>query len=79
VAWWSITFETVARKSAAARAAFHIGYGDNTIAGLDARGVDLAAIQGLHRLLQDRDSEIASLRERLSRIGNLLKMRSQPH
>jgi len=79
VAWWSITFETVARKNAAARAAFHIGYGDNTIAGLDARGVDLAAIQGLHRLLQDRDSEIASLRERLSRIGNLLKMRSQPH
>ena len=52
--------------------AFGVGYGDQTIADLDARGVEFAAIQGLHRLLQERDAEIASLRERLSRVEKLL-------
>jgi hypothetical protein len=46
--------------------AFHIGYGDKTIADLDARGVALAAIQGLYQLLQDKNARIAALERRLS-------------
>ena len=38
--------------------AFHIGYGDKTIADLDARGVEFAAIQGLHQLVQEKDAKI---------------------
>lgn len=44
-------------------AAFSIGYGDHTIADLDARGVALAAIQGLHQTMrqqmQQKDRELA--------------------
>ena len=58
--------------------AFHIGYGDQTIADLDARGVEFAAIQGLHRLVQEKDAqietqqrEIADLRDRVSQVETL--------
>jgi len=49
-------------------AAFHIGYGDTTIADLDARGVALASIQGLHQLVQEKDREIAELKRKLEVI-----------
>jgi len=54
-------------------AAFGLGADDRHIATVDEAGVALAAIQGLHRLLQARDAEIAELRERLSRIETLLQ------
>jgi hypothetical protein len=41
-------------------AAFGVGYGPQTIADLDARGVALAAIQGLHRRVQDREATITA-------------------
>ncbi len=51
-------------------AAFGVGYGPQTIADLDARGVALAAIQGLNAKLEERigeqQREIADLRERVS-------------
>jgi hypothetical protein len=49
-------------------AAFGLGADDKHIATVDEAGVALAAIQGLHALLRERDEEIAALRERLSRI-----------
>ena len=55
--------------------AFHIGYGDKTIADLDARGIEFAAIQGLHKLVLDKDAkidaqqhEIAELRTELDAV-----------
>jgi hypothetical protein len=45
------------------RAAFGLGQDDRHIAMVDADGVAFAAIQGLHRLLRDRDREIASLKK----------------
>jgi hypothetical protein len=47
------------------RAAFNLGEDDKHISPLDTGGVALAAIQGLHRMLQDKDREIADLRDEL--------------
>jgi len=56
---------------------FHATFGvgdDNThIAVTDANGVTLAALQGLHLELQDRDAEIESLHERLKELENLVE------
>jgi Chaperone of endosialidase len=56
-------------------AAFGVGYGPHTIADLDARGVALAAIQGLHQLMRQKDAElgrqdleIATLKQKLQAI-----------
>jgi trimeric autotransporter adhesin len=46
-------------------AAFGLGSNDQTIATVDADGVALAAIQGLYRLVQEQQAEIAALRLRL--------------
>ena len=54
-------------------AAFGLGADDRHIATVDEAGIALAAIQGLHRLLRERDAEIAELRDRLSHIETLLK------
>jgi hypothetical protein len=43
-------------------AAFGLGDNDKMIGFADAQGVAFAAIQGLHKLLQERDREIASLK-----------------
>ncbi len=40
------------------RAAFDVGYDDKSIAGIDADGVALAAIQGLHQIVQEKDAKI---------------------
>jgi len=42
-------------------AAFGVGIGDRYISTVDASGVALAAIQGLYQLVQDKDTQIASL------------------
>jgi hypothetical protein len=46
------------------RAAFGLGHDDRYITTIDADGVALAAIQGLHQIVQEKDCEIAELRER---------------
>jgi hypothetical protein len=45
------------------RAAFGLGQDDKTIATVDAGGVALAAIQGLHTLVKDKDAKIAALEQ----------------
>ena len=64
---------------AALGAAFDVGYGPRTIAGLDADGVALAAIQGLNAKLEAklaaRDAEIAALRADLAELRTLLRQR----
>jgi endosialidase-like protein len=49
--------------------AFGLGHDDKTIAMVDADGIALAAIQGLHRELMERDKEIAELRRQLKLIS----------
>ena len=44
-------------------AAFGLGDSDKHLAALDTSGVALAAVQGLHELVQERDAEVAALRE----------------
>jgi hypothetical protein len=60
-------------------AAFGLGSGPTGISTLDTSGVALASIQGLYRLLRERDAEIeqlatenSRLAERLARIEALL-------
>lgn len=49
-------------------AAFGLGDSDRHIATVDADGVALAAIQGLHALLVERDATIADLEDRLAAL-----------
>jgi hypothetical protein len=46
-------------------AAFHVGIDDKHIAMVDADGVALAAIQGLHLIVKEKDAEIQVLKQRL--------------
>ena len=61
-------------------AAFEVGYGPYTIANVDARGVALAAIQGLNAKLEAqraaKDAEIAALRAELADIREMLARRA---
>jgi hypothetical protein len=43
--------------------AFGLGYDDKTMTDIDARGVTLAAIQGLNQIVKEKDAEIAGLRK----------------
>ena len=56
-------------------AAFGLGVNDTLIDTIDPDGVALAAIQGLHALVEERDAEIAELRERLERLEALTEGR----
>ncbi len=53
-------------------AAFGLGQDDRHIATMDTSGVALAAIQALHRNVQDKDDEIAQLKARLSQLEALV-------
>jgi hypothetical protein len=64
------------------RAAFQLGDGQ-TISNVDADGVTMAAIQGLHQLLEEqqsalerKDQEMADLRRRLAALEELVQERS---
>jgi hypothetical protein len=48
--------------------AFALGNNDKMIGMQDADGVALAAIQGLHQMMQEKDREIAQLRRKLEAI-----------
>ncbi len=49
-------------------AAFHVGEDDKRIATIDADGVALGAIQGLHDLLMEKDAQIAALKEQNAKL-----------
>jgi len=51
-------------------AAFEIGYGPQTIADLDARGVALAAIQGLHQMIKRKDAKLRMQDSKLHQQSN---------
>ena len=60
-------------------AAFGLGDSDKSITTIDADGVALAAIQGLHEIVQEKDARIVALEtqngelhERLSSLENLV-------
>ena len=55
--------------------AFGLGYDDKTMTDIDARGVTLAAIQGLNQIVKDRDGEIAKLKSRLAAIERRLRVK----
>ena len=55
-------------------AAFGLGDNDKAIGFQDADGVALAAIQGLHQLLQQRDAELTVLKRKLEAIEAKLGM-----
>ena len=49
-------------------AAFGVGEDDKRITTIDADGVALGAIQGLHELLEEKDAQITALRARLEKV-----------
>jgi hypothetical protein len=54
------------------RAAFGLGEDERYIGMVDADGVSLAAIQGLHLMLKERDAKISDLDKRLAALEKLL-------
>jgi hypothetical protein len=66
------------------RAAFALGHDEKHITSVDADGVALAAIQGLHEIVKEKDAELSrlqtenqSLAERLSAIERALGLRRE--
>lgn len=57
-------------------AAFGLGPDEKRISTIDADGVALAAIQGLHAIVKERNAEIAALTARLERIEAMLDGRA---
>ena len=54
--------------------AFGLGGSDKSIATVDADGVALAAIQGLHQMVRDKDAKIAAMQKKLAAIEKRLEM-----
>jgi hypothetical protein len=54
--------------------AFGLGPNDTTITNIDEAGVALAAIQGLHQLMQQKSAEITELKRKLKAIEAMLGM-----
>ena len=59
------------------RAAFNMGEDERHISSVDADGVALAAIQGLHEVVKEKDAELAELRSRLEALESLVSDQSQ--
>lgn len=53
-------------------AAFNLGTDDKHIATVDEGGVALAAIQGLHSIVKEKDAEIADLKKRLETLERIV-------
>ena len=53
-------------------AAFGVGFDDLHISNADSNGVALAAIQGLHQMVKERDAQIAALEQRLAALEQRL-------
>ena len=54
------------------KAAFGVGENDTTITTVDADGVSLAAIQGLHHIVQEKEGEIRELKEAMMELKELV-------
>jgi hypothetical protein len=54
------------------KAAFGVGESDTGITTVDADGVALAAIQGLNRKLEEKETEIQQLKQRLEKLERLM-------
>ena len=54
-------------------AAFNVGPDDKHIATVDADGVVLAAIQGLNQIVQEKDTELQTLKQRLAALEELVQ------
>jgi len=57
------------------KAAFDLGESDTHISTVDADGVALAAIQGLHALVKEKDAEIQALKARMLELETRLDQR----
>ncbi|MCA9424891.1 MAG: tail fiber domain-containing protein, partial [Candidatus Omnitrophica bacterium] len=53
-------------------AAFEVGDSDKRISPVDANGVALAAIQGLHKMVKEKDQKIESLEKRIEKLEQLI-------
>jgi len=53
-------------------AAFNVGVDDKHIATVDEGGVALAAIQGLHEVVQEKEAEIAALKQRMTDLEKVV-------
>lgn len=60
------------------KAAFYPGRDDKSITTLEFDGVELAAIQGLNRKLQHKDTEITALKQELAELKALVQQLAQP-
>jgi trimeric autotransporter adhesin len=60
------------------KAAFYPGRDDKSITTLEFDGVELAAIQGLNRKLQQKDTEITELKQELAELKSLVQQLAQP-
>lgn len=60
-------------------AAFGLGDDAQTIGTIDADGVALAAIQGLNEIVQEKEAEIAALRDRMSRLEAMVEALAADH
>jgi len=63
--------------------AFGLGESDRAIGAVDADGVALAAIKGLHQLVREKDAEIQELKSAVAELRQLIneaanKLRAQP-
>lgn len=56
--------------------AFGLGHDEQTIGTVDADGIALAAIQGLHMKLQERDDRIAERQSRIERLEQIIRDQS---
>lgn len=60
--------------------AFHMGDDDKTISTLDSQGVALAAIQGLHRQIQEKDAHIQVQQQQIDALSQrLARLEAQLH
>ncbi len=55
------------------RAAFGLGSSETHIGLMDAAGVNMAAIQGLHSMVEERDTQIEELQARVERLERLVE------
>ena len=54
--------------------AFNVGYDDKSISSIDASGVALTAIKGLHQVAKEKDAKIAAMQRELAAIKAKLGM-----
>ena len=58
-------------------AAFGVGEGDRHISTVDADGVALAAIQGLHSLVREKDAQVASQQQQINSLESRVETLEQ--